>query len=188
MNIEEDFYMKKLNNKGFTLIELLAVIVILAVVMGIAANSVIISMNKARAGSVTDSAMVIADGFSQELLEAQVEGKTEVQGMNFASTSAYVLPDTVIAKYRLKAGDYDFAETSSSISLTANTNQTNSFVYYDADNGKFIVCLVAHNGGSLYVDANKKSKFSLVTLAGGKSIQSGTTANMVGCSNGAKTW
>ena len=44
--------MKKLNRKGFTLIELLAVIVILAVVMGIAITSVLSSMNSARAGAV----------------------------------------------------------------------------------------------------------------------------------------
>lgn len=48
--------MKKLNNKGFTLIELLAVVVILAVVMGIAMTSVLSAMNKSRGGSLEDSA------------------------------------------------------------------------------------------------------------------------------------
>ena len=53
-----------MNNKGFTLIELLAVVVILAVVMGIAMTTVLSSMNKARAGALSDSATAIAQGFN----------------------------------------------------------------------------------------------------------------------------
>lgn len=43
---------RKLNNKGFTLIELLAVVVILAIVMGIAATSVLNSINNSRKSSL----------------------------------------------------------------------------------------------------------------------------------------
>lgn len=181
--------MKKLNNKGFTLIELLAVIVILAVVMGIAANSVITSMNKARAGSLIDSAMVVANGLNQKHLEAQVDGSTTVDGMDFSKTAAYVLPKSILTEYGLKEADYSFADSVTAIVTNNTTNQTNSFVYYDSASGKFTVCLVAANGGSVYVAANVKAKQNLVTLpTSGKYIQSGTTANMVGCSNGNKTW
>ena len=58
--------LKRLNNKGFTLIELLAVVVILAVVMGIAMTSVLSAMNKSRGGSLSDTATVIAQAFNQK--------------------------------------------------------------------------------------------------------------------------
>ena len=58
------FNNQKLNNKGFTLIELLAVVVILAVVMGIAMTQVLSAMNKSRAGSLADSALVVANAFN----------------------------------------------------------------------------------------------------------------------------
>ena len=43
---------KRLNNKGFTLVELLAVVVILAIVMGISANAVLTSINNSRKSSL----------------------------------------------------------------------------------------------------------------------------------------
>lgn len=52
---------KKLNNKGFTLIELLAVIVILAIVMGIAAQSVLRSINQSRVSSLLSTAQNAAN-------------------------------------------------------------------------------------------------------------------------------
>ena len=48
LNMKKIFKRKKLNNKGFTLIELLAVIVILAIVMGVAANAILNVMNDSR--------------------------------------------------------------------------------------------------------------------------------------------
>ena len=53
--------MKKLNNKGFTLIELLAVIVILAIVMGISAQSVLSSINNSRKSSLYSAAQNAAN-------------------------------------------------------------------------------------------------------------------------------
>ena len=53
--------MKKLNNKGFTLIELLAVMVILAIVMGISANAVLTSINNSRRSSLYSAAQNAAN-------------------------------------------------------------------------------------------------------------------------------
>lgn len=52
---------KKLNNKGFTLIELLAVVVILAIVMGIAATSVLNSINQSKTSSLLSTAQNAAN-------------------------------------------------------------------------------------------------------------------------------
>lgn len=55
------FKRKRLNNKGFTLIELLAVVVILAIVMGIAATSVLNSINNSRRSSLYSAAQNAAN-------------------------------------------------------------------------------------------------------------------------------
>ena len=65
---------KRLNNKGFTLVELLAVVVILAVVMGIAATAVLSSMNNSRKGSLQNSAKSVAQAFQTKYSESMVTG------------------------------------------------------------------------------------------------------------------
>ncbi|MEE3343326.1 MAG: prepilin-type N-terminal cleavage/methylation domain-containing protein [Bacilli bacterium] len=186
------FKRKKLNNKGFTLIELLAVVVILAVVMGIAANSVLSSMNKARGGSITDSALVVANGYNQKYLEAQVDGSTTIGVMNFNDSKVYELPQATATEYNLKANDYNFstqtAENRLLITLTANKdNQSTSFVYFDQNTGKFTVCLAAKSGGSVYVKDFAKNQADLVKTSAGYIIKN-TAGQMFACSNGKKTW
>lgn len=56
--------MKKLNNKGFTLIELLAVIVILAIVMGISATGILNSINNSRKSSLLSAAQTYASNIN----------------------------------------------------------------------------------------------------------------------------
>lgn len=51
---------KGLNNKGFTLVELLAVVVILALVMGIAASSMLSTMNSSRKSTLHSAAQTAA--------------------------------------------------------------------------------------------------------------------------------
>ena len=52
--------MRKLNKKGFTLVELLAVVVILALVMGIAATSMLSTMNSSRKSTLHSAAQTAA--------------------------------------------------------------------------------------------------------------------------------
>ena len=56
--------MKKLNRKGFTLIELLAVIVILAIVMGISATGILNSINNSRKSSLHSAAQTYASNIN----------------------------------------------------------------------------------------------------------------------------
>ena len=53
--------MKKLNRKGFTLVELLAVIIILAIVVGITIPAVLTMVDNARKKAGSDAAAVVAD-------------------------------------------------------------------------------------------------------------------------------
>ena len=63
---------KKLDNKGFTLIELLAVIVILAIVMGISANSVLNSINSSRKSSLYSTAQNAANSLNTWISEDMI--------------------------------------------------------------------------------------------------------------------
>lgn len=63
---------KKLNNKGFTLIELLAVIVILAIVMGLSANSVINSINNSRKSTLYSTAQGAANSLNTWITEDSI--------------------------------------------------------------------------------------------------------------------
>lgn len=75
---------KKLDNKGFTLIELLAVIVILAIVMGLAANSVINSINNSRKSTLYSSAQAAANSLNtwvtEDSVASSVDNKTLSDG------------------------------------------------------------------------------------------------------------
>ncbi len=53
--------MKRINNKGFTLVELLAVIIILAIVVGITIPAVLTMVDNARERAASDAAAVVAD-------------------------------------------------------------------------------------------------------------------------------
>ena len=68
---------KRLDNKGFTLIELLAVIVILAIVMGLAANSVINSINNSRKSTLYSSAQAAANSLNTWVTEDSVASSVD---------------------------------------------------------------------------------------------------------------
>lgn len=180
---------KKLNNKGFTLIELLAVVVILAVVMGIAMTSVLSSMNKSRGGSLEDTAMVIAQGFTQKYTESLVGGipnniyKDEgAEGYSFQSDATYALTTNLEETFNISSGTYALGDSTTLANSTSAA--TTSFVHFTASNGKFIVCMVANKNGNFFVDnfkldAATKIESTGVTIASGE---------MFACSDGTRSW
>lgn len=171
---------KKLNNKGFTLIELLAVVVILAVVMGIAMTSVLSAMNKSRGGSLQDSAMVVANGFLQSYTESLVDGAaSNVYGKyNFTSTGNYELDESLAETFNISKDTYLLGTAST----TSIGSATKSFVTFNVTTGKFNVCLFAKSTGSYYVDSYKSKSAIAVD---GVSIAAGS---MYACSNGINSW
>ena len=205
--------MKKLDNKGFTLIELLAVVVILAVVMGIAMNSVLSSMNKARGGSLQDTAQVIANAFNQKYTEALVGGvPTKVYsdvsgfstGYNFSSTKGYYIDTHLADTFNISTSNYVLGNGATSLNLSGSSVSTDvntSFVVYNSTNGKFVVCMVANSSGSNFVSAYKTSAAVKLSELGDSNKPAGiksndTTYNAVGlaanvmmaCSDGTRTW
>lgn len=203
--------MKKLNRKGFTLIELLAVIVILAVVMGIAVNSVLSSMNKARGGSVTDTALIIANGFNQAYTESLVNGQANAvyslydsqangvnfPGYNFVNTGIYYLDKRLASTFNISEGTYVLHDYGSSdITSLGKTTQgvTESFVSYNSVTGKFVVCMAVQKTGPNYVNAYALSAATPLSGVANPSTNPdyntlGLAAEvMMGCSDGTQTW
>ena len=144
---------KRLNNKGFTLIELLAVVVILAVVMGIAMNSVLTSMNKSRGGSLSDSAQVVAQGMVTKYTEVLVDGVPDsVYGKYDLTADAVYYLDSDVAKKDFNLSDAYVASSKDKITVSGNAATVNaSFFTFDASTGKIVVCLVAKPSGNVYV-------------------------------------
>lgn len=132
---------RRLNNKGFTLIELLAVVVILAVVMGIAMTNVLSAMNKSRGGSLEDSALTIAQAFNQKYTESLVDGVPSKvyggsaseplgadNGYNFQSDAVYYLDRSLAETFKISEKGYAFINSNTTINEDAfeATEETSS--------------------------------------------------------------
>ena len=164
------FKRKKLNNKGFTLIELLAVVVILAIVMGIAATSVLNSINNSRTSSLYSTAqnaantlntwvaedMLITDNSKKHLGDTWITnsqtgnwiclGQSSIANITNAGTSA-----SLMNALSLNATDLIIVPDG-----TFNHNSTDpncSALKYNKSTGGYEVVLVAKNGGKYYVSS-----------------------------------
>lgn len=191
--------MKKLNNKGFTLIELLAVVVILAVVMGIAMTSVLSAMNKSRGGSLADTASVIAQAFNQKYTESLVDGvPTNVygdvltSGYNFSTSGIYFIDKSLADTFNISANGYALADAHGAV--PADAAVTNSFISYNSSTGKFVACMVANTTGSYFVDSYKVTADTAISAIKTPSTDitfntiKVASGNMIACSDGSKSW
>lgn len=102
--------MKKLNRKGFTLVELLAVIVILAIVVGITLVTVLPTLKKSRQEAFNVTAQTAADFLEKQyqlsLIGTATSGDTLVI-TEFGSESApHTITSTEYAAAGLKADNY----------------------------------------------------------------------------------
>ncbi len=142
--------MKKLNRKGFTLVELLAVIIILAIVVGITIPAVLTMVDNARAKAGEDGAAVVADwvdkqyglvsiGFgSADTIFTTVCGDT---GANCLSTGPKTLAST----------DTNFATfvTTSGLKV-ADVEQI--IISINSTSGRSCVTITPKQGGNFYVN------------------------------------
>ena len=144
--------MKKLNRKGFTLVELLAVIIILAIVVGITIPAVLTMVDSARAKAGEDGASVVADwvdkqyglvsiGFgSADTIFTTVCGST---GGSCLSTAPKDLDsddgdfNTFVTTAGLKTADVE--------SIRISINETS---------GRSCITIVPKQGGNFYVNRN----------------------------------
>lgn len=119
--------MKRLNKKGFTLVELLAVIIILAIVVGITIPAVLTTVNSTRDKAFQTAADAAADWFERQYQAYQVGNETIV-AVDPAFTAVCVtrncvnteqtLTDAAIIAAGLKSSDIQAA--SSKIIIKSN--------------------------------------------------------------------
>lgn len=122
--------MKKLNRKGFTLVELLAVIVILAIVVGITLVTVLPTIKKARQEAFNVTAETAADYFSKQYeLFTSVNQNSDSLTFNTAKDADKSFADDEYTKAGIKKSNYDSA------------------TWYITDSGKACVVLVASANG-----------------------------------------
>lgn len=186
MKIEEDFYMKKLNNKGFTLIELLAVIVILAVVMGVAATSVLGAMNNSRKSQLQNSALSAADAFRTKYAEYSMGGQTSLLG--YSGDTLFKAGGTNTNGGLLNGKPQNItAAVAKELNITS-TNYTfaNSWVYFETSTSTFIVCLTANPSGSYYYAGAIKTTAVAAASSPAKGALAANT--MWACSDNTHSW
>ena len=173
---------KRLDNKGFTLIELLAVIVILAIVMGISANSVLNSINQSRKSSLHSTAqnaannlntwisedMIVTDNAQKKLGDDFISGSQDNEWHCIAEFTSIVNKGKAASLMNaLSLNTKDLVLTTSSVPVVASgktptptvkgvdTGSTCSALRYNSSTGGYEVLLVAKNGGKYYVSADK---------------------------------
>ena len=173
---------KKLDNKGFTLIELLAVIVILAIVMGISANNILNSINQSRKSSLHSTAQNAANNLNTWISEdmIQTDNAQKKLGDDFISGSQdgewHCIAEftSIVNKGKaaslmnaLSLNTKDLVLTTSSVPVVASgktptptvkgvdTGSTCSALRYNSSTGGYEILLVAKNGGKYYVSADK---------------------------------
>lgn len=169
---------KRLNNKGFTLVELLAVVVILAIVMGIAATSVLNSINNSRRSTlysaaqnaannlntwVTEDAVVtdandkkLGDGFLNATQGTNVDtwiclGNAAIEEINNGGEAANLLNALGLSENDIVINkEVSFSEE------TSSADPNCSALRYNSSSGGYEFLLVAKSGGKYYVTGDTK--------------------------------
>ena len=157
--------MKKLNRKGFTLVELLAVIIILAIVVGITIPAVLTTTNKAKEKAFQTAADTAADWFDRQYQVALTGlDSTGIATLDTNFTSACDDPTSTGTDYSLCTATTGVDITSSSIMASAGLKSSNvekMNVKINSSTGRTCVELTAKNGGDYYgVKSDNKIKSS----------------------------
>lgn len=141
--------MRKLNRKGFTLVELLAVIIILAIVVGITIPAVLSTINSSRQKAGTDAAQIAANWIDEQYTIVAVDSGSAdsnfktLCGNNGGTCLSKVVKTTdagTITSLGMKSTDVSEVR----VKITAS--------------GKSCVTVVAASSGAYYVTSGVKDQ------------------------------
>ena len=145
--------MKRLNKKGFTLVELLAVIIILAIVVGITIPAVLNTINSSRKSGGRDAAEIVANWIDDQYVVSSVDpGSLDAAWKDAAvctENGSKCLTGVDVANSNtafynaagLKTGDVD------KVSIKINSTT-----------GKSCVTLYVKSDGNYYISSNAKTQ------------------------------
>lgn len=125
--------MKKLNRKGFTLVELLAVIIILAIVVGITVPAVLTTVSKAKKEAFQTAADTAADWLDRQY-QSYLIGDPDLSVVDDAYTTSCNGGDCTSSDDLIVAAGL---KTTNVSSLTATINGS----------GRYCVTITATSGG-----------------------------------------
>ena len=168
--------MKKLNRKGFTLVELLAVIVILAIIVGIVFPQIMNSINNSRISAIHSSAKelvrwwenaVAADSLvtveSEKQIPTDILSSVTTDWQCMDSVSSISAGKNLFEITGLSKIDLVTAESGGSIADDFNPTSTSattcSAIRYNSAGG-IDVLLVAKNGGKYYISGKTTYGYS----------------------------
>ena len=136
-------------------------------------------MNNTRKESLRSNASIIADVFKVKYAEYQITSSDSFLGLSLEDSNSLLsgtpqslnIVDNVSDEFNIVSKDY---------------NLDNSYVYFDKDSSRFIVCLVAEKNGSLYVEEAVRG--SNVTVENSP-VKAELPANsMWACSDNSHSW
>lgn len=151
--------MKKVLKKresGFTFIELLAIIVLLAVTMIVTMTIIISSMSDAKEKQFKNTANIVANYLEKQYILYKTGGISESPNNDFVawtgndykslnrsspSTSGTPIWEILIVNAGVAKGN-----------LNSNNDSPSSYAYYNINNNRMCVVLIAKEGGSFYVE------------------------------------
>lgn len=131
--------MKRLNRKGFTLVELLAVIIILAIVVGITVPAVLTTVDKAKKEAFQTAADSAADWFDRQYQSYLIGDETiSVVDTNYKSACVDATTGTVKAS----------CSDTGNLIVSAGLKTTNvSKIEAKLSNGRYCVTITAATDG-----------------------------------------
>jgi len=140
--------MKKLNRKGFTLVELLAVIIILAIVVGITIPAVMTTTNNAKKSAFNTAASSLADWVDRQYQAAAVLSGTGLASADSSFTALCGTTGSSCSSAKQLTANFLVAGglKSNNIALASGTT-TLSSVQINATTGRSCVKLTAASGG-----------------------------------------
>ena len=135
--------MKRLNRKGFTLVELLAVIVILAIVVGITLVTVLPTLKKSRQEAFNLTAQTAADYFEKQYqlyVVGDLGGDTleiDFSNGNLSGDMTDYYSKAGLKATNYSAGTWEIVEGTGRACVTLTRSTASGTDYYDAndDNG-----------------------------------------------------
>ena len=170
--------MKRLNKKGFTLVELLAVIVILAIVVGITLVTVLPTLKKSRLEAFELTPQTAADYLEKQYQLYMIGETTNVpfaEGKSFADL-VVTSPTTSTTGVALTTQQYVAAGLKSE-------NYSSGYWYVDAATGRACVILTAATNAGAKNSSNEAGEYydAYAVDKDGKETTTSATAKSTGC-------